>query len=107
MYQGTTPTIPITIKGVDLTLAKLFLTLEDDMKTQKITFESGEDFTVTFDGTNTVGTVRLTQEQTLAMSVGNGYAQIRYIFQDGTADATNKAKFHIDPVLLKGVIEYG
>ena len=107
MYQGTTPTIPLTFKAVDLSSAKIFLTIEDDRKKKKMTFTSGDDFTVTFDGTNTVGTIRLTQEQTLGLSPGNCTVQARFIFPDGSSGATGKASVFVNPVILKGVISYG
>lgn len=107
MYQGTTPTIPLTFKGIDLSSAKIFLTIEDERKKRSVTFTSGEDFTVEFDGENTVGTIRLTQEQTLAMSPGNCIVQARFVFPDGSAGATGKANVYVNSVIMKGVIEYG
>jgi hypothetical protein len=107
MYQGTTPTIPIKFKGVDLTQAKIFLTIQDDRKKSQMTFTSGDDFSVEFDGTDTVGTIRLTQEQTLRMSPGNCEVQARFIFPDGSSGATGKTNIFVNPVLLKGVISYG
>lgn len=107
MYQGTTPTIPLTFKAVDLSSAKIFLTIEDDRKKKMITFTSGDDFEVEFDGTNTVGTLRLTQQQTLGLSPGNCTVQARFIFPDGSSGATEKASIFVNPVILKGVISYG
>lgn len=107
MYQGTTPTIPLTFKAVDLSSAKIFLTIEDDRKKKMITFTSGDDFEVEFDGTNTVGTLRLTQQQTLGLSPGNCTVQARFIFPDGSSGATEKARIFVNPVILKGVISYG
>lgn len=107
MYQGTTPTIPLTFKAVDLSSAKIFLTIEDNRKKKMITFTSGDDFDVEFDGTNTVGTLRLTQQQTLGLSPGNCTVQARFIFPDGSSGATEKASIFVNPVILKGVISYG
>lgn len=106
MYQGTTPTIDLTFKGVDLSEAKIYLTLLDERK-QKFTFTSGEDFTVEYDNPNTTGTIRLTQEQTLALAPGNCTVQARYVFADGAAGATKEAGVFVNPVLLKDVIAYG
>ena len=106
MYQGTTPTIPVRFKGADLTEAKIYLTIEDEDKKKQITFESGDDFTVEYDGTDTTGTIRLTQEQTLAMSPGYCYVQARFIFADGNSGATTETRIFINPVILKGVITY-
>ena len=106
MYQGTTPIIPLRFKGVDLTEAKIYLTLYDEKKKENTTYESGTDFTVTFDGQDSVGTISLTQEQTLAMSAGAHIAQARWIYPDGTSGATVKKKVYVNDVLLKGVISY-
>ena len=107
MYQGTTPIIPLRFKEIDLTEAKIFLTLYDEKKKTNKTYESGVDFTVSFDGTDTVGTIELSQEQTLGMSSGAHQAQARWIYPDGTAGATVKKKVYVNDVLLKGVIQYG
>lgn len=106
MYQGTTPTIPLKFKSVDLSSAKIYLTIEDKHKTNQITFISGDDFTVEYDGTDTVGTLRLTQEQTLKLTPGNCNVQARFVFPDGTSGATSEAGIFVNSVILKGVIKY-
>ena len=107
MYQGTTPTIPITFKDVDLSSARIYITITDDKSNEQLNFVSGTDFTVTYDGEHdTTGSLKLTQEQTLKLYPGNAFIQARYIFPDGNAGATIKAKLSINPVLLKGVISY-
>lgn len=106
MYQGTTPTITITFKDIDLTEAKIYLTIEDERQHKQMTFQTPDDFRVTLDGTDTKGTIHLTQEQTLALSSGSCVVQARFIFQDGEAGATTKANLNINQVLLKGVIGY-
>ena len=105
MYRGTTPTIPIRVKGIDLTEAKLFLTFESPTKKQ-LTLECPRDFTVELDGTDTVGYVELTQEQTLMLSASNHFVQIRWVESDGTAGATKTQQVSVKDVLLKGVIHY-
>jgi len=106
MYQGTTPTIPLTFKGVDLSEARIFLTFRDDKKKSIMTFTSGDDFTVAYDGTDTKGEIRLTQEQTLAMCQGACDVQARFVFPDGSAGATIETQVFVNPVILKGVISY-
>lgn len=107
MYQGTTPTIPITFRAIDLTEAKIYVTIEDEQKNRQLNFQTPDDFTVTYDGTDTKGSIRLTQEQTLALSGGNCIVQARFVFQDGEAGATTKAKLKVSTVLLRDVIGYG
>lgn len=105
MYRGTTPTIPIRVKGLDLTGAKLFLTFESPTKKQ-LTLECPRDFTVELDGEDTVGAVELTQEQTLMLSATEHSVQIRWIESDGTSNCTDVKKINVRDVLLKGVIRY-
>lgn len=103
MYQGTTPTIPITLKGADLTAARIFLTIQSG--TVQLTLESGTDFEVTYDGENTVGQITLTQEQTLQMS-RTFTVQARWVFPDGSAGASVKKTGDVNDVILKDVIAY-
>lgn len=106
MYQGTTPVIPVRFDGADLSLAKVYLSLYDEKNKELYTFESGNDFTVEKDGDDSVTYLHLTQEQTLALGVGTCTFQARWIFSDGSAGATQKARAYIQDVLQKGVISY-
>ena len=107
MYRGSTPTLPIRIPGKDLTEARLFLTIQDSKNGALHTFTSDdENFTVSFDGEDTVGEVTLTQEQTLAINAGNAQAQIRFVFENGKAGVTVKRPLCVNDVLLKDVISY-
>jgi hypothetical protein len=105
MYRGTTPTIPITIKGVDLSEAKLYLTFANKAHHQ-ITLECPRDFNMTFNGTDTVGEVTLTQKQTLELSATPYDVQIRWITSNGIAGVTTMQTVNVSDVLLKGVITY-
>lgn len=108
MFRGSTPTIPIEIEGADLSQAKLFLTIVNKKQGKLFTLTTPDDFTVAYDAEHgkTVGEVTLTQEQTLAIQAGTCEAQIRYVFPDGSADATLKTTMTIYDVLMKGVISY-
>ena len=110
MYRGTTPTLPIRIPGTDLTQARLFLTIQDGKDERKqITLRSGEDFTVEWNDTAnaTDGQVKLTQEQTMMLTEGDCKCQIRFVFADGSAGATQIRSVGIADVLLKELISYG
>lgn len=106
MYRGTTPTIPIRIKGVDLTEAKLYLTFESPAGRQ-LTLETPGDFLVEKDGEDTIGYVELTQEQTLRLNAETYSVQIRWVDASGLAGATKIKQIRVKDVLLKGVITYG
>lgn len=108
MFRGSTPILPIEIEGADLTEARIFLTIENRSQGLQMTLQAPEDFTVTYDAEKkkTLGEVPLTQEQTLALKAGECLAQIRYIFPDGTADATDTARIGVQDILMEGVIAY-
>lgn len=108
MFRGSTPTLPIEIIGADLSRAKLFLTIMSTRDGKKFTLKTPDDFTVTYNSAKnrTEGEVTLTQEQTLSLKEGTCKAQIRYIFQDGSADATLQTTIDINDVLMRDVITY-
>lgn len=108
MYRGTTPTLPIRIHGIDLTQAKIFLSIRDARKNLIFTLTAPEDFTVSYDPENNVtkGEITLTQEQTLELSAGSCVAQVRFVFPDGGAGAVPERDINVRDVILKGVITY-
>lgn len=108
MQQGSTPTIPLTIKGVDVTEARIFLTILDDLTKKKITLVSGEDFTASYDQVNhnTVFEIELSQAQTLGLSAGTCTMQARWAFPDGKTGGTGKAKVNVSDVIYGEEIAY-
>lgn len=109
MYQGTTPTIPFTIKGIDLTQARVYITLLDLKKQETQTFDSsGEKVTVSYSAENDETTIQLTltQEETLAISEGQITAQARWILANNKAGASDKASLTVHDVIYKEVITY-
>lgn len=106
MYQGTTPTLPIRIKGKDITSAKIYFTLKDTKDFINTHITGDGSFNVAFDGDDTIGEIKLTQEETLKIESGSVKIQCRYIFSDGTAGATRIAKLRVEDILLKEVISY-
>lgn len=102
MRRGTTPTLTITVTGMDVT----------DLKTIKVTFKQGNiELTkatddVTIDAENNAISVPLTQEDTLKFGSGAVNVQIRGLLADGvTAIASGIKSFSMDKILLDGVIE--
>ena len=106
MYRGTTPTIPIRVKGVDLTGVHAFLTFENPHNKKQLTLESPRDFTFYLSGEYSVAEVTFTQEQTLSLCASVHDVQIRWINESGEASATKKQKINVDNILLEGVINY-
>ena len=102
MRRGTTPTLTITVTGMDVT----------DLKTIKVTFKQGNiELTkatddVTIDAENNAILVPLTQEDTLKFDSGAVNVQIRGLLADNvTAIASGIKSFSMDKILLDGVIE--
>jgi len=106
MYRGTTPTIPIRVKGVDLTGVHAFLTFENPRTKEQLTLESPRDFTFYIDGEDSISTITLTQEQTLSLNASAHDVQIRWINESGSASTTKVQKINVNNVLLEGVIHY-
>lgn len=109
MYQGTTPTIPFTIKGIDLTQARVFLTLQDQRTWETQTYDSsGDKVMVSFSAEDDETTIQLTltQEETLAISEGKIMVQARWVLANNKAGASDKASLTVNDVIYKEVITY-
>lgn len=110
MYQGTTPTLPLHVKGYDLTEATVFVTIFDNARNTKIT-KSGSELIVTYNDDvegeeYSLVLCPLTQNETLRLSQGEAVCQIRFIDSQGQAYATKKASISVRDVLYKEVIEH-
>lgn len=97
MKRGSTPTNTFSV-DLDLTGATVFITYKQGGKT--IVEKTGSDITVTSTSLET----QLTQEETLAFAQGEVEMQIRYVFPDGTADASDIMRTKADRILKDGVI---
>lgn len=109
MTRGTTPTNTFTVKGIDLTGAKIFLTYAQSGNTL---FErSSDDLQVSAEtiddvATSTVVAV-LTQEETLKLVTEvKVRIQLRAVFEDGTAVATGIVEKSVGEILKDGEISY-
>lgn len=102
MRQFTTPTITLTIDGLDLTGWHTETTLKQGDKVLKI---NDAPSTTTENGCQL--TIALTQEETGLFDANAGIAtQVRFINEAGFAGATDIRTLRIDPVLSGGVINY-
>lgn len=104
MYQGTTPAIVFSIKGYDLTDATVYVSFK---RGNDVLTKTGVE--VSWDETTQISTVvcELTQEETLAMKRGAVVVQIRFIYENGQAYATNKKTIEMQDVIYPAVIEFG
>ena len=103
--QGTTPSIIITVQTeIDLhqiTAVWIYVSQQNKVKVDK------ELSDVTFDYEHRTMTVKLTQEDTLALKEGDAFFQIRVLMTDGTALATLASKVTVKPAYKDGVITNG
>jgi len=103
MYRYTTPT-NVFQTNVDLRNARVYVTYS---RNGRVRLEkTNEDMTITEDSI----TVRLTQADTGALGAAgvskSVEIQIRYVMEDGTADASNIMHATVERVLKDGEIEY-
>lgn len=98
MRRGSTPTNTFET-DIDLSGATVFVSYEQGGRI--VVEKTGEDLTIT----NKAITLQLTQAETLAFVPGKVCIQIRYVFPDGTADASNIISTTFDRVIKDGVIE--
>lgn len=107
MYQGTTPSLLFNVLGYDLTSATVFVTFM--RKKNELLTKTGDALSCAYDDVENYTSVicRLSQEETLAMKQGAAQVQIRFIYENGQAHATNKASIEIESVLYPEVIVFG
>lgn len=100
MRRGSTPINTFTVP-IDLSGATVFISYEQDSRVviektnSDITFSSDEGYQIT---------LQLTQEDTLKFKSGAVLIQIRYVFPDGTADASDLIKTSFERIIKDGVI---
>lgn len=99
--KWTSPTQELTVEGINLTSADVYVTFRQDGNT--LTF-SGEDLTMAYTEPDTTITVHLTQEQTGAFNSKLILVQVNWV-QDGQRNATNIVSFKPMENLYKQVIE--
>lgn len=102
MYRYTTPTLPITIDGIDFEEVTLFRVAieQDDIELLKVI--NIDDPSV--DAERKTIYVSLTQEETASMDDGPVDVQARIKFTNGSVLATNKATLSIKDVLDEVII---
>jgi len=98
MRRGSTPTNTFDV-DIDLTNATVFVSYEQGGRV--VLEKTGEDLTITAESI----VLNLTQEETLAFVPGKVNIQIRYVFPNGTADASNIINTTFERIIKDGVIE--
>lgn len=98
MKRGTTP-VNTFRTNIDLTGATVFLTYSQ--RGRVILEKTGEDLTISEDAVVT----RLTQRDTLGLdAIQKVSIQLRYVFPDGTAGASNIMTAEVGEILKDGEI---
>lgn len=105
MYQGTTPAVSYEIKGYDLTDATIFVSFKSG---SEVLTKTGSDVVAAYDSESQISTIicQLTQEETLAIKSGGVKTQIRFIYENGQAYATNIKGLEMNSVIFRDVIQY-
>lgn len=109
MIKYTTPTITLTIEGVDLTGQDIYVSIEQG---QHELMKHGSDLTVTTETvqqvTNTIVTFTLAQEETADFCFNKGASvQVNWINAAGKRAATEIKTIGVMRNLLDEVISYG
>lgn len=100
MRRGTTPTLEIKLSGIDVTeLESVYITLK---QYQKEVTKSTENTTI--DEIRNTLYVPLSQEDTLILSRGYVYVQMRAVTKDGLAVASDIKMVPVEEILKGGVI---
>ena len=109
MIKYTTPTITLTIEGVDLSAQDVYVTLQQgNLELTK----SGSDLTIDTETvqqiTNTDISFTLTQEESALFKFNASVSvQVNWISAQGVRAATEIKKLNVMDNLLDEVIEYG
>ena len=97
MRRGSTPTNTF-LTDIDLTGATVFVDYEQNGRI--IVEKTGSDLIIAPEQI----TLRLSQEDTLAFRPGEVLVQIRYVFPNGDADASNLIRTTAEYIIKDGVI---
>lgn len=109
MITYTTPTITLTVEGIDLSSNDVYVSLEQGTH---LVHKTGTDLVITTDThgqvTDTIITLVLTQEETASFNVGKAVSvQVNYINSSGVRDATEVKTINVMRNLLNEVVTYG
>lgn len=102
MRRGTTPVLHFDVEGETFDDCTVWITLKQGNK--EVFSIKDPEIEETDEGCRI--SVRLSQEQTLALKPGGVRAQIRYVNADGIADASEEKLLNVKDVLKDGVIKY-
>ncbi len=102
MYQYTTPTLIITVNGIDFSHVATFRVTIQGKNNKILKIIDVNDSLV--NASDQTVRVFLTQEETASLGKGYSEVQLRIITQDDEVFATNKAKTKVDNVYDEVVV---
>ena len=104
MRRGTTPTLELTLTGVDAIASDtLYVTLK---QSQREITKTNNDLSIEAGETESVINLYLSQQETLSLRKGTCEIQVRGINALGDAWASDIAAINIKEILRDGVITY-
>ena len=102
MYRYTTPTLPITIDGLDFDDVSLFRIAIEQGNTEILKVVNADDPSV--DAQHKTIYIPLTQEETASFKDGMVQIQARIKFENNSVLATNKVSLPVKDVLDEVII---
>lgn len=117
--QGTTPALELTVEGEAIQDSTVYITIDQgDFKLTKSSYKNNPDIVMVpvfppsaaweeAEQIATDVTVFYSQAETLALRPGHAKIQVEWVFEDGSADATELGRIEIEESLYKGVKVYG
>lgn len=104
MRRGTTPTLELTLTGVEeISADTLYVTLK---QSQREITKTNTDLSIEAGETESVINLYLSQQETLSLRKGTCEIQVRGINALGDAWASDIATINIKEILRDGVITY-
>lgn len=102
MYRYTTPTLPVTISGIDFNDVDKFRISIEQNNVELLKIVAANDPAV--DAQHKTIYVPLTQEETSGFGAGTVAVQARVVFTNGSILATEKATLSVKDVLDEVII---
>lgn len=105
MNRYTTPTLTLTIEGINLTGMDVYVTFAQGRVVLTKTLDDGVALAI--NSGNSVLSVYLDQRETATLGTGNARVQVNWINASGTRVATRIKEVSVRQNLLEEVLTYG
>ena len=111
--QGATPALDIVLHDVAVQDATVYVTIDQgDKQLTKSNYSNDPSVictAITSNGEQTGTNIQVlfNQAETLRLRPGFGHVQVRWIFEDGSADSSDIGRIEIAKSFLKAVIAHG